>query len=247
MKISVITVCFNAVETIRATIKSVSEQDCENVEHIIIDGDSTDGSKELIESYRTNLSHFVSEPDKGIYDAMNKGLEFATGDIICFLNADDWYASSKILSIVKTTMENFKLDALFGDAAFVNSKNPNKIIRRYRSDRFTPERLGWGWMPAHPSLFLRKEVIQRVGGFNETYRIAGDFEFIIRIFHNQTLYYKHLKEVMVFMHTGGVSNAGWRTKVQLNKEVLRACRENGVRSNVFMLLSKYPLKLMEFF
>jgi glycosyltransferase involved in cell wall biosynthesis len=193
------------------------------------------------------LSQIISEPDKGIYNAMNKGLAIATGDIICFLNADDWYASPKTLSLVISDMEANRLDALIGDVAFVKRKNPTKIIRRYRSDQFKPEKLGCGWMPAHPALFLRKEVVKRVGEFDESYRIAGDFEFIIRIFHNQTVNYKHSKEVMVLMHTGGVSNAGWRTKVKLNKEVLRACRENGVRSNVFMLLSKYPRKLMEFF
>ncbi len=243
--ISVITVCFNSVSTIEHTLQSVNAQDYPGVEHILIDGGSTDGTLEVIERYRSGLACVVSEPDNGIYDAMNKGLARITGDVVCFLNADDQYASDRVLSLVAKQMHAEQLDALMGDIGFFHASNPSRQVRRYRSNRFTPARLAWGWMPAHPALFLHRSVIDRVGRFNTTYQIAGDYEFVIRAFHGHALRYAYVPNVLVRMQTGGVSTAGWRAKVRLNNEVLRACRENGIKTNIFKILSKYPLKLME--
>lgn len=245
MKISVITVCYNSAKTLERTLRSVVEQDYQDFEHIVIDGGSSDGSADLLVTYRTGLAHLVSEPDHGIYDAMNKGLALACGEVICFLNADDHYASPKVLSQVARKMQVQKLDALMGDVGYFHERSPQRIVRRYRSDRFTPERLGWGWMPAHPALFLQKKVVQRVGKFKTDYRIAGDFEFIVRAFHGHALRYEHVPEVLVHMQTGGASTGGWRSKVLLNQEVLRACRENGLQTHMLKILSKYPAKLME--
>lgn len=245
MKISVITVCYNSAKTLERTLRSVVEQDYQDVEHIVIDGGSSDGSADILATYRTGLAHLVSEPDHGIYDAMNKGVALARGEVICFLNADDHYASPKVLSQVARKMHAQKLDALMGDVGYFHERSPQRIVRRYRSDRFTPGRLGWGWMPAHPALFLNKNVVQRVGKFRTDYRIAGDFEFIVRAFHGHTLRYEHISEVLVLMQTGGASTGGWRSKMLLNREVLRACRENGLQTNMLKILSKYPAKLME--
>ena len=176
---------------------------------------------------------------------MNKGLARATGQIVCFLNTDDFYASPTVLSRVVSKIKTGSLDALLGDVGFFNESDPHKAVRRYRSDRFSPARLAWGWMPAHPALFFRTEVVRRVGQFKTDYKIAGDFEFIVRAFHSHTLRYQHLPEVLVHMQTGGASTASWRSKITLNQEVLRACRENGLRTNRLMILSKYPAKLME--
>lgn len=247
MKVSVITVCFNNAPTIERALQSVIDQDWPDVEHIVIDGGSTDGTLEILKRFRSRLDCLVSEPDEGIYDAMNKGVARSTGDVVCFLNADDRYASSSVLSKVALTMQTQRLDALMGDVEFFREHDPSRVVRRYRSDRFHPSRLAWGWMPAHPALFLRKEIMRRVGGFNADYRIAGDFEFIVRAFHGTQLSYQHLPEVLVCMQSGGASTGGWRSKVLLNREVLRACRENGVRTNMLMILSKYPLKLLETF
>lgn len=243
--ISVITVCYNSAATLERALQSVADQDWPRVEHIVIDGASTDASPVILERFRPRLARLVSEPDKGIYDAMNKGLDGAGGDIVCFLNADDRYASVHVLSHVVAQMREHRLDALMGDVGFFHEKNPGRIVRRYRSDRFSPGRLDWGWMPAHPALFLRRAVVQRVGRFKTDYRIAGDFEYIVRAFHGHTLRYRHLPEVLVHMQTGGVSAGGWRAKVRLNQEVLRACRENGLRTNILKILSKYPAKLLE--
>ncbi len=245
--VTVITVCYNSASSLERALKSVAIQDWPKVEHIVIDGGSTDDTLAILECYKNHLAQVVSEPDEGIYDAMNKGLDRATGDIVCFLNADDQYVSNHVLSRVAKHMQEHQLDALLGDVAFFNSTDPTRMVRRYRSGRFTPERLAWGWMPAHPALFMRKSVVQRVGRFKTSYRIAGDFDYIARAFYGHNLRYQHMPEVLVCMQTGGASTAGWRSKVLLNQEVLRSCQENGIPTNLFKILSKYPMKLLELF
>lgn len=247
MKISVITVCFNSAVTIVDTLRSVTQQTYPNVEHIVIDGGSSDDTVYLANSLIRSGGIVRSESDKGIYDAMNKGLLLATGDIIGFLNADDVYADNDLLHRVVAMMEQTNLDALFGDVEFFKSEAPEKALRRYRSNRFRPDRIGWGWMPAHPTLFLRRRVFNEFGFFRENYKIAGDFELTARIFKSDTLVYRYVPEILVRMRIGGVSTGGWRNTIRLNREVLRACRENGISSNWLMLLSKYPAKLIEFF
>lgn len=244
--ITVITVCYNSGASLNRALKSVQAQSWSKIEHIVIDGGSTDDTLKILELNKEHLAYYSSEPDKGIYDAMNKGLDRATGDIICFLNADDYYSSEDVLSRVAKLMSEFELDALMGDVTFFHAANPERIVRRYRSDRFTPQRLAWGWMPAHPALFLCKSIVQRVGGFKTDYRIAGDFDYIARVFHGHKLRCKHLPDALVHMQTGGASTVDWRAKLLLNREVLRSCRENGISTNLFMVLSKYPLKLLEF-
>lgn len=245
MKISVITVCFNAVNTIADTLESVATQTQPDIEHIVVDGASTDGTLDVVKRYK-HVFKMISEPDHGIYDAMNKGLDLATGEVIGFLNADDIYADSGVLERVSATMAREDLDALFGDAEFVSSTRPNRPLRRYHSKHFSPKRIAWGWMPAHPTLFLNRDVYERFGKFRIDYRIAGDFELVARMFHGGTLSYRHTPEVLVRMRTGGVSTGGWRNTLLLNREVLRACRENGIPTNLLKILSKYPEKLLEF-
>lgn len=246
MKISIITVSFNAAKTIAATIDSVVAQTYTNIEHIVIDGASTDGTLAVIDRYRSKLAKVISETDHGIYDAMNKGLSLATGDIIGFLNADDIYTQNDILETVAKLMAQDNLDAIMGDAEFVHPQNPTRPVRRFRSNRFNPSRIAWGWMPAHPALFLHRNVFERFGIFKTSYRIAGDFELVARIFHQGTLKYQHVPNVWVRMLTGGVSTGGWRNTILLNQEVLRACRENGIQTNFLKILSKYLVKPLEF-
>lgn len=224
----------------------MADQAHTKVEHILVDGASTDGTLEIIERHRDKLARVISEPDRGIYDAMNKGVQAASGDVIGFLNADDVYAHHDVLAVVAETMARNHLDALFGDVGFFHSNNPSRIMRRYSSALFRPGRIAWGWMPAHPALFLRREVFQKVGPFRTDYRIAGDFEFVARAFGKQSLRYRHLPQVLVQMRMGGVSTGGWRNTLLLNQEVLRACRENGIPTNMLKILSKYPVKLLEY-
>lgn len=245
LKISVITVCLNSAGSISDTLRSVSDQTYADVEHVIIDGGSRDDTVKLVHTLGRRGNVIVSEPDKGIYDAMNKGLRLATGDVIAFLNADDKYAANDVLTRVGMLMQHFDLDALYGDAEFVSPAQLEKPVRRYRSSRFAPERIAWGWMPAHPALFLKRHVFEKYGDFRADYRIAGDFELIARVFHQGDLGCLYIPEVFVRMRTGGISTSGFRNTLLLNQEVLRACRENGIKSNWLKILSKYPLKFLE--
>jgi glycosyltransferase involved in cell wall biosynthesis len=247
MKISIITVAFNAAHTIAGTLESVAAQVHPEIEHIVVEGASTDGTLDIIKRHGTRVSRIISESDHGIYDAMNKGLHAATGEVIGFLNADDIYAHKSVLATVVERIEDECLDALYGDVEFFQSLDQTSTLRRYSSARFRPDRIAWGWMPAHPALFVRREVFQRVGGFRTDYRIAGDYEFVARAFGKNSLRYFHLPEVLVRMRTGGVSTGGWRSTLLLNQEVLRACRENGIETNMMKILSKYPAKILEYF
>ena len=246
MNITVVTVAYNAASTVGETVRSVASQTFQDFEHILIDGASQDKTVEVARQASGRISRLVSEPDHGVYDAMNKGLGLASGDVIGFLNADDVYADREVLSRVMTVMEREGLDALLGDVEFYRPENPARTLRRYRSARFRPDRIAWGWMPAHPALFLHRRVYDRFGRFRTDYRIAGDFEFCARIFRDNTIVYRSLPETLVRMRIGGISTGGWRNTVLLNREVLRACRENGIDTNMLKICSKYPAKLLEF-
>lgn len=247
MKVSIITACFNSAATIEDTILSVAAQTWEDIEHIIIDGASTDGTLALLERYSAGLSRLISEPDNGIYDAMNKGVAMATGDVIAFLNADDVYKHSSVIERVARDMQDAGLDALYGNVEFFHPGSPEHVVRTYNSGQFTPSRVGWGWMPAHPAFFVRRWVFERYGGFDESFKIAGDFDFVARVFKLGKLQYRYIPEVMVRMQTGGVSTSGLRATYLLNREILRSCRQNGIKSNWLMLLTKYFYKFREFF
>jgi glycosyltransferase involved in cell wall biosynthesis len=247
MKISVVTVALNAADTISRSIESVATQTHNDVEHILIDGCSKDGTIELLEKYRGHLSHVVSETDNGIYHAMNKGLELASGEIVCFLNADDFYSDSRVLERVALEMRGNTIDALFGDVVYFRAGSPERVVRRYSSRNFSPELIPYGWMPAHPSLFVRRRIYQNLGGFRTQFKIAGDFDFVARAFGLTKIRYKYFPFVLVCMQLGGVSTSGFRSKLLLNKEVLLACRDNGFQTNMLRILSKYPLKVLEFF
>jgi glycosyltransferase involved in cell wall biosynthesis len=246
MKMSIITASYNSAATLGRTLRSIEMQDHSDIEYIVIDGGSTDDTAALVRAAGPRVSHFISEPDRGIYDAMNKGLARASGEVIGFLNADDHYAHDRVLARVAGLFAASALDAVLGDVAFFEPQAPDRIVRRYRSDRFSPAALAWGWMPAHPSLFVRRSVFERIGFFKTNYQIAGDYEWVARAFTRSPMRYQHVAEVLVHMQTGGVSTRGWRNTLLLNQEVLRACRENGIDTNWFKILSKYPAKFLEY-
>jgi glycosyltransferase involved in cell wall biosynthesis len=243
--VTVITVTFNGAATLEQTIRSVIGQSYSNIEHVIIDGGSTDSSLDILRKYGGHVDYWVSEKDAGIYHAMNKGLTLAGGDIICFLNADDMYAHENVLNQVANIMAPQGLDALFGDVVFFKPDSAEKVVRRYRSHHFHPNKVAYGWMPPHPALFVRRVIFDRVGNFREDYQIAGDFEFVVRAFGRSDLRYQYLPEILVKMRIGGVSTSGWRNRILLNKEVLRACRENRIQTNMLKILCRYPAKLLE--
>lgn len=245
MKISVVTVGYNAEKTLGRTLDSVAQQIYPNVEHILIDGGSTDASMDVAKKSGAHLAKLLSEPDKGIYDAMNKGLALATGDVVAFLNADDFYASDDTLSQVAQVMVSNQLDILAGNVAFFRLGSEDKIVRIYNSARFEVEKLAIGLMPAHPALFVRRDVLDRAGGFKADYKIAGDFELIARILTQQNIKMQHLSKVLVKMQLGGISTSGWAARLQMNREILRACAENGIKTNLLNIWLRYPAKLLE--
>lgn len=246
MKISVVTAVYNRASTIGQTIESVAAQSYSDVEHIIIDGSSSDSTLEVIEQNRNARMVIHSEPDKGIYDALNKGIERATGEILGVLHSDDLFAGSDVLEKIAQLFNDPSLDAVYADAAFFNPGKPGKFIRRYDSSRFTPEKIAGGWMPAHTTLFLRRRVFERFGLYRIDYKIAADFEFMARIFISGTLKTVYVPEIWVQMQMGGASTGGLQSKILGNWEVMRACRENSIRTNYAKILSKYPMKLFEY-
>ncbi len=244
-KISVVTVCYNPGEILLEAIRSVQAQDFPNVEHVIIDGGSKDGTPERVAGLVRAGDVLVSEPDKGIYDAMNKGIARASGDAIALLNADDRYADSGVLSRVAAAFDAHGTDVVFGDISFFRAGAPDVSVRRYNSGMFSPGRIGWGWMPAHPATVLTREAYARVGQYRTDFRIAADFDFIVRAFATHGLSYTYLRDVFVKMQTGGVSTAGGATRRIIDAEMLRACREHGVPTSKAMMQSRYLLKVLE--
>jgi glycosyltransferase involved in cell wall biosynthesis len=244
MKVSIITVVLNNKKTVKDAILSVGSQDYNDIEHIVIDGKSVDGTLSVLDKYRDRLAVVISERDNGIYDAMNKGLRLASGEIIGFLNSDDLYAHKNVISEIVSILSKMKVDAVFGDLVFVSSKNLNNVVRFYKSNNFRPKLLAKGIMPAHPTLFLRKTVYEKYGYFKTDYRIAADFEFAVRIFKDYKISYYYIPKVMVKMRTGGTSTKNLKSNWILNLEVLRACRQNGLRTNLFKIYSKYPSKIL---
>jgi glycosyltransferase involved in cell wall biosynthesis len=246
MKVTIITACYNSVRTIAAALDSVAAQTHPNIEHIVVDGGSVDGTLEVVSTRAARIAKLIPGPDRGIYDALNKGVAASTGAVISFLHSDDVYAGPRVIEEVVCRMSADLLEALYGDVAFVRRDDLERIVRLYSSKRFRPARLGWGWMPAHPALFVAKRLFDQYGTFKIDYKIAGDFEFVARVFAKPAFRYAYVPKVLVKMRMGGVSTRGWRSTLALNREFMRACRENGIATNYFKLLSRYPAKVLEF-
>jgi glycosyltransferase involved in cell wall biosynthesis len=247
MKVSIITVVYNNQEFIRCAIDSVLAQDYEKIEYIVIDGASDDGTKEIIESYGNRISNFTSEKDNGIYDAINKGIRLATGDIVGVLHSDDFYAEKNSISRVVRAFKKEKTDSVFADLVYIDPLNSNQITRYYNSGHFSPAKFSSGWMPAHPTFFTRKDYYQKHGLYNTDYSIASDFELLCRFFHKHKLSYKYLPIVLVVMRKGGLSTRNLKSNWIVNREMVRACRENGISTNYFLIYSKYFFKFWELF
>jgi glycosyltransferase involved in cell wall biosynthesis len=245
IKISIITVVWNNESTIKDAINSVLGQIYKNIEYIIIDGASTDGTIDIVKSYGDKITKFISEPDKGLYDAMNKGIQLATGDIVGILNSDDFYIDEFVIEKVVRTFKEEKVDSVFADLVFVKADNLDKTVRYYDSGKFNPSKLAYGWMPAHPTFFVKREFYERYGVFRTDLKIAADFDILARFLFTHKLSYHYMQEVLVKMRVGGVSTGGFKSKILLNKEVLQVCEENGIETNIFKILLKYPQKVLE--
>jgi glycosyltransferase involved in cell wall biosynthesis len=245
--VSIITAVYNGGHAIADTLRSVAEQDYSDIEHIVIDGASIDDTLAAVRSNGSRVAQLVSEPDKGAYDAFNKGLRRATGDAIGFLNCGDTYLSRSVVSRIAKELSVLGTEAVFGDLLIVNAQRRTQVVRRYNSKRFTPNMMGYGLMPAHPTLFLRREVYQRVGEYDTQFRIASDFELCLRVFALNSVRYRYIPEPLVSMPRGGLSNRGWRSTWQITREMHQACALDGVRTNWAKLTLRIPLKIMEMF
>jgi len=246
MKISVITATYNRDKTIERTINSIKSQNYSNIELIVVDGASIDRTVSKVHALLGKNDIFITEKDHGIYDALNKGIALSSGDVIGFLHSDDIYFDNKILSKVADFFSDEKIDVVYGDACFFRGDNVDKIVRDYRSDELSVKNLSRGKMPAHTAMFFRKSVYQKYGFFKTSYLIAADYEFLCRVATSGNIKKKHVSEQFVKMQTGGVSTGGISNTITLNKEVLRACAENGIYTNILMIMSKYPSKIIQF-
>jgi len=245
LHVSIITATFNSSKTIRDCLNSVVGQTFPS-EHIIIDGASTDNTLEIVRSISPSARIF-SEPDHGIYDAMNKGIKLATGDVIGILNSDDFYACPQVLEKVVAIFQDSAVDVMFADLVYIRPDNLTKVVRYYSGEGFTPERFSWGCMPPHPTFFVRREIYERYGMFRTDYEIAADFELTARFLARHQVRFAYLPEVLVYMRTGGISTRSLKSNWVLNREILRACDENGINTNLMKVYSKYFFKVTQLF
>ena len=244
-KFSIITVSYNSKNTIAKTIESVLSQTYSNIEYIIIDGGSKDGTCEVINRYTERISHVVSERDRGIYDAINKGINFATGNLIGILHSDDFYADETVLEKVSSVFCNKNIDAVFADLIYVHPDDLDRVVRYYSAAGFTPRKFAYGLMPPHPTFFVRREVYEKYGLFKTDYKISADFELLARFLVRHKVSYHYLPEVIVKMRPGGLSTRNFKSNWILNKEIIRACRENNISTNYLKVYSKYLTKVFQ--
>ena len=236
----------NMEQTIARTLDSICRQRYPRREIIIIDGDSSDSTLKQLKPFYADIAQIISEPDSGLYDALNKGIRHAAGDIIGTLNGDDYYAHESVLDLYAAEFDNVATGIVFGDLEFFWPENPEGTIRTYCSAAFEPHMLREGWMPPHPTTFVRKSVYQEVGPYCTSYDISGDFEFLLRALWRKQVAYSRVDSIVVRMQYGGLSTNGLRATWQLNKEIIRACRENGLHTGWWTILRKFPKKLLEF-
>ncbi len=247
MKVSVITIAYNAAETIRDTIESVLSQDYPDVEYIIVDGNSSDGTQEIVKSYGDQISKFISEPDGGVYDAMNKGIALASGDIVSILNSDDAYANDRVISDVVEKLVADGSDIIYGDLQYVDRADTSKVLRTWKSGVLKPNSFKWGWMPPHPTVFVRRKCYEDWGGFNLKLKTSADYELMLRFLHKHRVVASYLPKVLVKMKMGGQSNASVGNRLYANKEDRMAWKLNGLKPYFFTIWLKPIRKIGQFF
>lgn len=249
MKITIITAVYNAAQTLADAMDSVLRQTYADIEYVVVDGGSKDGSVDVVRSYEPRFGgrmKWVSEPDHGIYDAMNKGIRMATGDVVGILNSDDYFTADDVVEQVAQTLADTQLDAVYGDIHFIRAGQPDRCVRYYSSARFHPRWLRFGFMPAHPSFYCRREVFERAGLYKTDYKIGSDYEMMVRLFRRYRIRTRYIPADFVTMRTGGASTRNVRSRLQLIQDDVRACRDNGIYTNAAMISLKFLYKIFEF-
>lgn len=247
LKFSIITVSYNSAKTIEQTILSVINQKYPFIEYIIIDGASQDETLSIIEKYQPKISIVVSEKDNGIYHAMNKGISLATGDVIGILNSDDFYSDENVLNDVATQFEHGKADAIYADLQYVDAEDTRKIVRFWKSGKYKPGDFLFGWMPPHPTFFVKKEIYNKYGLFNLDFRSSADYELMLRFIHKHQISINYLPRVIVKMRVGGQSNVSTQNRIKANLEDRKAWEINGLKPYFFTLFLKPIRKINQFF
>jgi glycosyltransferase involved in cell wall biosynthesis len=248
IKVSIITVAYNSAKTLTDTIKSVLNQIYDNIEYIIVDGASTDETLDIIKDFEPMFAgrlKWISEKDNGIYDAMNKGIQMATGDVVGILNSDDYFTSNDVIERMVSAFDDKQLDAIYGDIHFIRDGQPEKCVRYYSSKHFRPLWLRFGFMPAHPSFYCRKEVFEKAGYYKTDYKIGSDYEMMVRLFMIHKIRTKYIPMDFVTMRTGGASTRDLKSRLTLIKDDVRGCRENGIYTNKLFICVKFLYKIFE--
>ena len=248
MKLTLITATFNSASTIKTCLDSVVFQNYNDLEYLIIDGKSSDDTLNIVKDYQQKYPYIklISEKDYGIYDALNKGLKLTTGDVVGFVHSDDLLANNHIISDIVSKLQNEQLDGVYGDLQYVDKVDLNKLIRLWKSCAFKLSLLKQGWMPAHPTLFLKKEVYEKHGLFDLTYKIAADYDFILRVFKDNSLKFGYLPKVFTKMRVGGASNRSIKNIIQKTKEDYRAISSNQL-GGILTIIRKNTSKIKQFF
>ncbi|MCK5538034.1 MAG: glycosyltransferase, partial [Bacteroidales bacterium] len=245
-KISIITASYNNASTIEDTINSIIEQNYANLSYYIIDGQSTDDTLSIIKKYSKNITNYISEKDNGIYDAFNKGLKLAEGEIIGFLNSDDFFADKNVLNDVAKLFKNPNIDAVYGDLNYIDFNNPNKIVRNWKANPYKKNSFKYGWMPPHPTLFIRKKYYEKYGYFNTNLISAADYELMLRFIHKYGIKLAYLPKVLINMRVGGISNSNLQNRLRANKEDRLAWKLNGLKMPFYTPILKPLRKITQF-
>jgi glycosyltransferase len=246
LKITIITVSYNSAATIAATLQSVAAQNYPNIEYIVVDGGSSDGTVSLLKAQGALIDQLISEPDCGIYDAMNKGLSMATGDMVGFLNADDLLATPEVVADIARAASSAQVDAVFGDLVYVRKDQPEQVLRYWRSGEFTRARLSFGWMPPHPTLYIRRSRLLQLGLFDLSMQISADYDFMLRLLCHPGIRVVYVPKVLVRMRMGGASNRSLGALLTKSREDLRALQQNSV-GGLLTLVCKNVRKIPQFF
>lgn len=246
MKISIITVCYNSATTIQDTIDSIASQTYPDIEHIVVDGGSRDTTMDMVRA-APRVSKYVSEPDRGIYDAMNKGIAMATGEIVGTLNSDDFYMHEKVLERISEVFSNPSVDACYADLIYVRQEDPASVVRYWQSRPFRPGLFKRGWMPAHPTFFVRRKLYEELGGFDLEFKLQSDFELTMRYLELFRINSVYLPEILVKMRVGGASNQSVRNVIKGNIEAYKACKKNHLGVSPLFNLYKIISRLPQFF
>lgn len=246
MKVSIITCCYNSAATVEHAIQSVLSQDYPNIEYIIVDGLSKDNTLEVVSKYKDRIGNIISEKDDGIYDAINKGVRNATGDIVGLLHSDDFFSDNQVISRIVAAFNN-QIDAVYGDLQYVAKDNPDKVIRNWISGQYRPNLFKTGWMPPHPTFYVRKGKYDELGLYNTELRISADYELMLRFIQKNGITVAYIPEVLVKMRVGGESNMSLKNRLKANMEDKRAWKLNNLRPGLLTTTLKPLMKIKQYF